>query len=57
MTIATRDQVIAAVDRALQLDPQRDLDAAMECAAQALALPVEAVQEAHERMFDEVKEP
>jgi hypothetical protein len=44
MTIITRAQVRAAVDRALQLDP--DMDAAIRAAAAALVLPVEAVQEA-----------
>jgi hypothetical protein len=46
MTIATRAQVRAAVERALQLDP--DTDAAIAATAAALALPVEAVQEALE---------
>lgn len=45
MTIVQRDQVRAAVERALQLDPH-DSDAAVEAAARSLALPVEAVREA-----------
>ena len=44
MTIASRDQVRAAVDRALQLDP--DGDAAIATVAHALALPCEAVRDA-----------
>jgi hypothetical protein len=46
VTIATRPQVRAAVERALQLDP--DHDAAIAATAAALALPVEAVREALE---------
>lgn len=45
MTIIQREKVRAAVERALQLDPQ-DRDAAIEAAARALALPVEVVREA-----------
>jgi hypothetical protein len=44
MTIIDRTRVRAAVERALLLDP--DLNAAIEAAAQALSLPIEAVQEA-----------
>jgi hypothetical protein len=45
MTIVQRDQVRAAVERALQLDPNRDMRAAIASTAQALCLPVEAVEE------------
>lgn len=54
MTIASRDQVRAAVDRALQLDPKRDIDAAVASVAQAMGLTVEAVCEALEPSADEV---
>lgn len=43
--IIQRDQVRAAVERALQLDPNGDIHAAIASAAQALCLPVEAVEE------------
>jgi hypothetical protein len=46
MTITTRAQVRAAFERALQLGGDRE--AAIEAAAQALGLPVEAVREAVE---------
>ena len=48
MTIASRDQVRAAVDRALRLDPTLDVDAAVATVAQATGLTVEAVCEALE---------
>ena len=41
MTIASRDQVRAAVDRALQLDAKRDLDVAVASVAQAMGLSVD----------------
>ena len=44
--ILGRNQVRAAVERALQLDPRRDLDAAIASAAAALCLPEEAVRDA-----------
>jgi hypothetical protein len=46
MTIITRAQVRAAVDRALQLDP--DMFLAILAAAASLGLPVEAVRDALE---------
>lgn len=46
MTILERNQVRAAVERAVQLDPHQDLDAAIACAAAALCLPEEAVRDA-----------
>jgi hypothetical protein len=45
MTILERNQVRAAVERALQLDPRRNLDAAIATTAQALCLPEEAVRD------------
>jgi hypothetical protein len=54
MTIVQRDQVRAAIERALQLDPKRDMRAAIASTAQALCLPVEAVQAALEPIGDEV---
>lgn len=53
MTIIERERVRAAVDRALQLDPQRDTAAAVHAAAQALGLDVELVQQAIEPMPEE----
>lgn len=44
--IASREAVRAAVARALLLDPTAGQDAAIEAAAQALALPVETVRDA-----------
>ena len=54
MTIASREQVRAAVDRALRLDPRDDLGAAINAVAQALCLPAETVAEALEPSADEV---
>lgn len=51
--ILTRTQVQAAVSRALQLDPHRDRDAAIEAAARALAIPVEAVRDALQPVDEE----
>jgi hypothetical protein len=48
MTIASRDQVRAAVVRALELDPESRFDLAIASVAQAMALPVEAVRQAVE---------
>ena len=45
MTIVQRDKVRAAVERALLLDPKRDMRAAIASAAAALCLPVEAVED------------
>lgn len=45
MTIIERDHVRQAVERALQLDPNHDMHAAIASAAQSLCLPVEAVEE------------
>lgn len=53
MTIATRAQVRAAVERALQLDPRDDLGAAINAVAQALCLPAETVAEALEQSEEE----
>jgi hypothetical protein len=47
-TIYTREKVREVVARALLLDPERGEQAAIEAAAQALALPVECVREAVE---------
>lgn len=44
MTITTRDNVRAAVERAMLLD--HDLDAAVQAVAATLCLPVEAVRDA-----------
>ena len=41
--IVTRERVRQAVERALQLDSGRDLDRAIDAAAQSLGLPREAV--------------
>lgn len=46
MSIVQRAAMRAAVARALWLDPQAGIDAAMHAVAQALCLPIEAVQEA-----------
>lgn len=43
--IVARDKVRACFERALQLDPNRDAEAAIASTAQALALPVETVRE------------
>lgn len=51
--IVQRDQVREAVVRALQLDPERDLDAAIAAAAAALCLPPETVSGALEASGDE----
>lgn len=48
MTIVLREEVRASVDRALQLDPLGDVQAAIASAAQSLGLPVEIVVEALE---------
>ena len=45
MIIVEREQVRAAVERALQLNPGRD-EVAHQVAAAELCIPVEAVQEA-----------
>ncbi len=45
MTILPRSQVRAAVERALNLDPDRRIETAVEVAAYVLALPREAVLE------------
>jgi hypothetical protein len=45
MTITTRENVRACVERAMQLDEHTDLDAAVQAVAAALCLPVEAVRE------------
>lgn len=45
MTIATKESVRAAIDRALQLDPHEDTDSAIASVAQAMCLPVEVVRE------------
>ena len=44
--IVKRDQVRAAVERALRLDPNHDMRAAIASVAAALCLPVEAVRDA-----------
>lgn len=54
MTIVSRDQVRAAVNRALQMDPRDDLGAAINVVAQAMGLSAEAVCEALEPSADEV---
>ena len=54
MTITPREKVVAAVERALGLDPQRDIDNAIHAAAAALALPVEAVEAAMEPSDEEL---
>lgn len=46
MTIIERDQVRAAVGRALDLDCYGSIDSAIAAAARALCLPVEAVRDA-----------
>lgn len=46
MAILTRTQVLAAVDRALQFDPLRDLDIACATAAASLCIPIDLVYEA-----------
>lgn len=43
--IVARDHVRAALERALAMDPSRDLDTAIDAAAAALAMPREAVAE------------
>ena len=51
MTIVERDQVRAAVERALLIDPKHDLQAAIASAAAALCLSMESVEDvigAHE---------
>lgn len=45
MTTAQRQHVLKAVERAMQLDTTGDEHAAIAAAAQALCLPIEAVQE------------
>lgn len=45
MTILERNQVRAAVERALLLDPKGDVDAAIATTAQALRLPEETVRD------------
>lgn len=45
MTIATKESVRAAIDRALRLDPHEDTDSAIATVAQAMCLPVELVRE------------
>jgi hypothetical protein len=54
VTITPREKVLAAVDRALALDPKRDIDNAIQAAAAALGLPVEAVQAAMEPSDEEL---
>ena len=44
--IFQRDQIRAAVERDLQLDPKADMRAAIASVAAALCLPVEAVRDA-----------
>lgn len=48
MTIMERDRVRAALTRALELDPQHDMERAIGAVAHSLALPVEAVRDAAE---------
>lgn len=43
--IVAREKVRACFERALQLDPNRDAEAAIASTAQALALPAETVRE------------
>lgn len=45
MTIVARETVRAALERALGLDPGRDLDRAIDATAASLGLPREAVAE------------
>lgn len=48
MTVYPIERVRAAVARALLLDPEAGMEAAIQATAQALALPVECVREAVE---------